>query len=89
MIPNMTTVRDWPLMTPQGVRARMTGRPALLKWAPFLIVNNYTKFEENILSKDRDTRKRLILRENSKSKRDMTVSKNFEGDLRYSYGFPF
>ena len=36
----------------------------------FLIVNNYSNFEVNIFSKDRDIRKRLILSENSKSKKE-------------------
>ena len=45
------------LMTPIGVRVRMTDRPALLEWVPFLIVNSYAKFEVNILSKDRYQKK--------------------------------
>ena len=31
-------------MTPMGDRVRMTDRPALLEWIPFLIVKNYSKF---------------------------------------------
>ena len=39
-----------------------------------LTVNNYTKFEVNIFSKDRDIRKTLILSANSKLKRGITTS---------------
>ena len=54
-------------MTPMGVRMTEIDRPALLEWVPFLMVNNYSKFEVNIFCKDIDIRKRLILSKNSKS----------------------
>ena len=62
-------------MTPKGAMVRMTDRSALLKWVPFLTINNYSKFEINIFSKCRDTRKRLILSKKSKSKRGITMTK--------------
>ena len=41
----------------QGQDDRQTERSDLLEWIPFLAINNYSKFEINIFSKDRDTRK--------------------------------
>ena len=53
-------------MTPIGVMVRMTDRPALFECVSFLIVNNHSKCEVNIFSKDKDIRKRMILSEKSK-----------------------
>ena len=49
----------------QAYDDRETDRTTLLEWLPIFIVNNYSKFEVNILSKDRNIRKRLILSEDS------------------------
>ena len=54
-----------------------------MKWVPFFIVNNYSKFEVNIYSKDRDIKKRLNLSENSTSKKGHNYVKKTEGYLPY------
>ena len=62
-------------MTPMRARIRQTDKSALLERVPFLIVNNYSKFEVNIFSNERNITKILILNENSTSKRGIAKSK--------------
>ena len=47
-------------MTPMGIRVRMTDRQTChIGMGSFFIVNNYSKFEVNIFSKDRDIKKKV------------------------------
>ena len=79
-------------MTPMGIRVRMTDRQTDLPYwngFPFFIVNNYSKFEVNIFSKDRDIRKRLILSENSKWKKGHNYVKKLTVTLPTGMGCAF
>ena len=61
-------------MTQMGVQGQDDKQTDLqLEWVPFFIVNNYPKSEVNIFSKERNIRKWLILNENSKCKRGITM----------------
>ena len=52
-------------MTPVGVMVRIDRQTCPIGMGSLFVVNNYSKFEINIFSKDRNIRKRLILSEKS------------------------
>ena len=56
------------------------GLPPLLVWVLLLIVNNYSEFQVNIFSNNRDSRSR---------KRDITLSKNWRIIFPTGMGSPF
>ena len=69
---------------------KIGGVPPLLVSLPLLIVNNYSQFQLNILSNNRDIRKCQSFRTKILSrKRGITLSKKLEDYLPYWYGFPF
>ena len=66
------------------------GLPPLLVWVPFLIVNNYSEFQVNILNNNRDIRKcqRFCTKILSR-KRGIILLTKMEDYLLYWYEFPF
>ena len=63
------------------------GLPPLQVWVPLLIVNNYSEFQVNIFSNNRDIRLHL---ENSKSKKGHNfVKKNWRTISPTGMGSPF
>ena len=68
----------------------IAGLPPLLVWAFLLIVNNYSEFQVNIFSDNRNIRKCQSFGMKIQSrKRGITLSKKLEDNLPYWYGFPF
>ena len=66
---------------------KIEGLPPLLVWVPLLVVNNYSDFQVNIFSNNRDIRLHL---ENSKSKKGHNFVKiNWRITSPTSMGSPF
>ena len=92
LIPNRDTFKVDPLWPQWGSGSGwQTDRQTCpIRMGSLFIVNNYSKSEVNIFSKDRDIRKRLILSKNSKCKKGHNyVKKHLRVTCPTSMGFPF
>ena len=56
---------NWIVANPSVVPQKIGGLPPPLVWVPLLIVNNYSEFQVNIFSNNRDIRKCQSFRTNA------------------------